>query len=95
MVASVSEKMAAVAKHPRHPVRSNILEMQRLIMADIRNKKTTPAERANLVTAYDRLESRLALLRGHSTQRKPKDKPQRVKPTGAAMLPLPDVSAGS
>jgi uncharacterized membrane-anchored protein len=46
---------------PRNP-RSQIIEMQQLLLADIRNPATKPTDRAQCVRAYDVLEERLRIL---------------------------------
>jgi hypothetical protein len=96
LLPNVAKAMQAKRKQfgPRNP-RGEIIEMQRLLLQDIRNCKTRPHIRAQCVRAYDILEERLRILNG-------KPLPGMLRPDGdwrtpkkrkaPAVVPLPDVA---
>jgi hypothetical protein len=96
LLPNVAKAMQAKRKQfgPRNP-RGEIIEMQRLLLQDIRNSKTRPHIRAQCVRAYDILEERLRILNG-------KPLPGMLRPDGdwrtpkkrkaPAVVPLPDVA---
>jgi hypothetical protein len=77
---------------PRNP-RKMMIEVQELLLRDIRNEKTCPADRAKCAAVLEKLEDRLRILRGRPLpgQMRPDwpVKEKRKKP--AALLPLPSV----
>jgi hypothetical protein len=52
-------------KPGRRGALSQIIEMQRLLFSDARDPKTTPSARAQVVRAWDSLEERKRIIRGH------------------------------
>ena len=56
----VSDKLAM-----RHgPIYHQCCEIQRLLMADMKNTATTPTQRASLAKAWDTMEDRKRILKG-------------------------------
>jgi hypothetical protein len=85
-----------IRRGPRN-ARKEILELQSLLLRDIRKDKLSPAIRAKCVIAFDKLEDRLRILAGKPLpgQLRPDGwnpfvKPRKPKPS-PAVLPLPDV----
>lgn len=64
-------------KGPRNP-KSELREMQQLLLVDIRNPKTPPHIRAQCVRAYDICEERLRILHGRPL-------PGQYRPDGNAL----------
>ena len=105
MPALTSERAREIAalrktKGQRNP-RKTIIEVQSLLLKDIRNQKTSPAIRAKCVIAYDKLEDRLRILAGKPLpgQFRPdgsglphlERKRARAAGKGPSVLPLPSV----
>jgi hypothetical protein len=101
MVALTTEQARALAaqrtqKGPRN-ARKMIADVQRLLLKDIQNPKTSAATRAKCAVALDRLEERLRILNG-------KPLPGMLRPDGdwrtpkkrkvAPVVPLPEGGGG-
>ena len=100
LVATLTSDQAKVmAQQRRNPggrnPRKMIADVQRLLLKDIQNPKTSAATRAKCAVALDRLEERLRILNG-------KPLPGMLRPDGdwrtpkkrkaPAVVPLPDVA---
>jgi hypothetical protein len=73
--------------------RSELLEMQQLLLKDIRNPKTEPHIRAQCARAYDVLEERLRIISGRSLPPILREMPlpkERAR-KAPSVLPLPEV----
>lgn len=84
-------------KGKRNP-RKTIIEVQSLLLNDIRNKRTSPAVRAKCAIAFDKLEDRLRVLAGKPMpgQLRPdlrleRQQYQRGSRSKPAVLPMPEV----
>ena len=79
-------------KGPRNP-RGDIIDVQRILLADIRNPKTMPHIRAQCARAYDVLEERLRILNNKPLpgQLRPDLQQQKQSKRKPSLLPLPEV----
>jgi hypothetical protein len=70
-----------------------ILEVQELLLKDIRNAQTCPADRAKSAAVLEKLEDRLRILKGTPLpgQKRPDWQPKSKRKPSPAVLPLPDV----
>ena len=77
---------------PRNP-RKMMIEVQELLLRDIRNNKTCPADRAKCAAVLEKIEDRLRILRGTPLpgQKRPDWPTPKDKRKPATMLPLPSV----
>lgn len=86
-----------ITKGPRNP-RADIIDMQRILIADIRNPKTMPHIRAQCARAYDVLEERLRILNNKPLPgmlrpdiAQEREAKRASKRKGPSLLPLPEV----
>lgn len=84
-------------KGPRNP-RGEIIEMQAILLKDIRNAKTSPVQRAQCARAYDVLEERLRILNNKPLPgmlrpdiAQEREAKRAGKRKGPSLLPLPEV----
>lgn len=76
----------------RNP-RKMILEVQELLLKDIKDTKTCPADRAKSAAVLEKLEDRLRILKGTPLpgQKRPDWQPKEKRKRPASVLPLPTV----
>lgn len=61
------------------PIYHQCCQIQKLLMADMQNGVTTPAQRASLAKAWDTIEDRKRILKGKG-QPKPVDAEKKPRP---------------
>ena len=90
-----------LSKGPRNP-RGEIIEMQRILLTDIRNPKTMPHIRAQCARAYDVLEERLRILNNKPLPgmlrpdiAQEREAKRAGKRKGPSLLPMPEVPSAS
>ena len=83
---------ARIRKGPRN-ARAMFVEVQQLLLKDIRDPKTTPANRAKCAQALEKLEERLRILNGKPLpgQLRP-DLDQKKSKRRPAILSMPEVA---